>query len=142
MAPGSTLVSSPAGSPDTRRSRTGARSSPGRAVRWRPAGPGPRPHVGPMLPARATARLADFGKRQKSCPASGPRRTRLVTAQNQYVPADRATSSETPALPGDESSHLTIPVRFGRRKTDQVGHLIFAGRSLLFHGTVDMRISW
>jgi hypothetical protein len=65
-----------------------------------------------------------------------------VTAQNQYVPADRATSGETPALPGDELSHLAIPVRFGRRKTDQVGHLIFAGRSLLFHGTVDMRISW
>jgi hypothetical protein len=65
-----------------------------------------------------------------------------VTAQNQYVPADRATSGETPALSGDESSHLTIPVRFGRRKTDQVGHLVFAGRSLLFHGTVDMRIAW
>ena len=65
-----------------------------------------------------------------------------MTAQNQYVPADRATAGETPALPGDESSHLTIPVRFGRRKTDQVGHLVFASRSMRFHGTVDMRISW
>lgn len=65
-----------------------------------------------------------------------------MTAQNQYVTADRATSGETPALSGDDSSHLTIPVRFGRRKTDQVGHLAFTNRSLLFHGTVDMRISW
>jgi hypothetical protein len=45
-------------------------------------------------------------------------------------------------LSGDDSSHLTIPVRFGRRKTDQVGHLVFAGTSLRFHGTVDMRIAW
>ena len=65
-----------------------------------------------------------------------------MNAQNQYVPADRATSGETPALSGDDSSHLTIPVRFGRRKTDQVGHRVFASRSLMFHGTVDMRISW
>lgn len=64
-----------------------------------------------------------------------------MTAQNQYVPVTRTTSGETRAAAEDQSQ-LTIPVRFGRRKTDQVGHLLFTARALLFHGTVDLRIVW
>ena len=35
-----------------------------------------------------------------------------------------------------------MPVRFGRRKTDQVGHLLLTSQWLQFHGTVDISISW
>jgi hypothetical protein len=42
----------------------------------------------------------------------------------------------------DDRSHLTLPVRFGRRRTDQVGHLVFATAWLQFRGTVDMSVPW
>ena len=34
------------------------------------------------------------------------------------------------------------PVRFGRRKTDQVGHLVLADDGLTFHGSVDLTVTW
>jgi hypothetical protein len=38
--------------------------------------------------------------------------------------------------------HLATPVRFGRRRTDQVGHLVFTSNWLRFRGTVDVAVSW
>jgi hypothetical protein len=38
--------------------------------------------------------------------------------------------------------HLTTPVRFGRRRTDQVGHLLLTSQWLQFRGTVNLNISW
>ena len=45
------------------------------------------------------------------------------------------------ASAGDQC-HLAIAVRFGRRKTDQVGHLTFTTARLQFRGTVDFTIAW
>ena len=66
-----------------------------------------------------------------------------MSGQIQYEPDDVATPLQTAAVPGDDGrSHLTLPVRFGRRRTDQVGHLAFTSAWLQFRGTVDMSIPW
>lgn len=53
------------------------------------------------------------------------------------------TSLETNGgLHQDDPCHLSMPVRFGRRRTDQVGHLVFTSAWLRFHGTVDFAVSW
>jgi hypothetical protein len=44
-------------------------------------------------------------------------------------------------FPGDPC-HFVCPVRFGRRRADQVGHLVMAPAWLQFRGAVDMRIAW
>jgi hypothetical protein len=53
------------------------------------------------------------------------------------------TSLQTADATGDDHRcHLATPVRFGRRRTDQVGHLQLASGWLQFRGTVDLNISW
>lgn len=47
---------------------------------------------------------------------------------------------ETPGSPAD--CHFAAPVRFGRRKTDQVGHLLLTTAGLLFRGTIEMSLAW
>jgi hypothetical protein len=42
----------------------------------------------------------------------------------------------------DDPCHLATPVRFGRRRTDQVGHLVFTSNWLRFRGTVDFAVAW
>jgi hypothetical protein len=66
----------------------------------------------------------------------------LVSGQIQYGSAVRATSVETPAAPADDQCHFTTAVRFGRRKTDQVGHLVLTSGWLTFRGTVDLNVAW
>ena len=46
------------------------------------------------------------------------------------------------APPGDDRCHLVTAVRFGRRRTDQVGHLLLTSSWLQFRGTVDLSLSW
>ena len=45
-------------------------------------------------------------------------------------------------FPGGDRCHLETPVRFGRRRTDQVGHLLLTSQWLQFRGTVDLNIAW
>ena len=42
----------------------------------------------------------------------------------------------------DDPCHFATPVRFGRRRTDQVGHLVFTSAWLRFRGTVDFAVAW
>jgi hypothetical protein len=58
--------------------------------------------------------------------------------QNGEVPM-----AEAPELlaPGDVC-HFVAPVRFGRRRADQYGHLVLTAGWLKFRGTQDMSISW
>jgi hypothetical protein len=76
-----------------------------------------------------------------------------VSAQIQYGPAHRSTSAETPppaitraaetsGPASQDECHFTTAIRFGRRKTDQVGHFTLTSLWLKFHGTVDLRIAW
>jgi hypothetical protein len=46
-----------------------------------------------------------------------------------------------PLAPGDEC-HFVIPVRFGRRRADQYGHLVLTSGWLKFRGTVDVSVAW
>ena len=41
-----------------------------------------------------------------------------------------------------DDCHLSTPVRFGRRKTDQFGHLVLSTAWLTFQGRVDLSVSW
>ena len=57
-----------------------------------------------------------------------------MSGQIQYEQREVATPLQT--------AHLSLPVRFGRRRTDQVGHLVFTSAWLQFRGTVDVSIAW
>ena len=46
-----------------------------------------------------------------------------------------------PVAPGD-TCHYVAPVRFGRRRSDQYGHLVLTGGWLKFRGTLDVSVSW
>jgi hypothetical protein len=46
-----------------------------------------------------------------------------------------------PLAPGDEC-HFVTPVRFGRRRADQYGHLVLTSGWLKFRGTVDVSAAW
>lgn len=45
-------------------------------------------------------------------------------------------------LPEGESCHFVTPVRFGRRRNDQFGHLELTTRWLRFHGALDLSVVW
>jgi len=46
-----------------------------------------------------------------------------------------------PLAPGDEC-HFVTPVRFGRRRADQYGHMVLTSGWLKFRGTVDVSVTW
>lgn len=46
-----------------------------------------------------------------------------------------------PLAPGDEC-HFVAPVRFGRRRADQYGHLVLTSGWLKFRGTIDVSVTW
>lgn len=45
-------------------------------------------------------------------------------------------------LPPGEQCHFAIPVRFGRRRSDQIGHVELTSSWLRFHGALDMSVVW
>jgi hypothetical protein len=46
-----------------------------------------------------------------------------------------------PLAPGDDC-HFVAPVRFGRRRSDQFGHLVLTGGWLKFRGALDISVAW
>jgi hypothetical protein len=46
-----------------------------------------------------------------------------------------------PLPPGDDC-HFMAPVRFGRRKSDQFGHLLLTTGWLKYRGTLDVSVAW
>ena len=45
-------------------------------------------------------------------------------------------------LPAGEQCHFATPVRFGRRRSDQIGHLELTSGRLKFHGALDISVVW
>jgi hypothetical protein len=45
-------------------------------------------------------------------------------------------------LPAGEHCHFATPVRFGRRRADQIGHVEMTSSWLKFHGALDMSVVW
>jgi hypothetical protein len=50
-------------------------------------------------------------------------------------------ASLDPIAPGD-TCHFLCPVRFGRRRADQFGHLLFTSGWVKFRGALDLSVSW
>jgi hypothetical protein len=46
-----------------------------------------------------------------------------------------------PLAPGDQCHYVT-PVRFGRRRSDQYGHVVLTSGWMKFRGTLDLSVSW
>ena len=46
------------------------------------------------------------------------------------------------SLARGDSCHFLCPVRFGRRRSDQFGHLMFTGGWLKFRGALDLSVAW
>ncbi|HEY3161066.1 MAG TPA: hypothetical protein VGJ78_19005 [Vicinamibacterales bacterium] len=46
-----------------------------------------------------------------------------------------------PLAPGDQCHYVT-PVRFGRRRADQYGHVVLTSGWLKFRGTLDLSVTW
>ena len=55
-----------------------------------------------------------------------------------YLPL---VSGIEPLPPGD-CAHFSAPVRFGRRRADQVGHLVLTSGWLKFRGPADVSVAW
>lgn len=45
-------------------------------------------------------------------------------------------------LPPDDECHFMCPVRFGRRRSDQFGHLLLTSGWLRFRGALDLSVAW
>ena len=63
-----------------------------------------------------------------------------LAARLQRGELPRATAPD-PLAPGDEC-HFVTPVRFGRRRADQYGHMVLTSGWLKFRGTVDVSVAW
>ncbi len=50
-------------------------------------------------------------------------------------------ASSEPLAPGDQC-HMSMPVRFGRRRSDQFGHMLMTSGWLKFRGASDMSVTW
>jgi hypothetical protein len=50
-------------------------------------------------------------------------------------------NTQDPLAPGDQC-HFATPVRFGRRRCDQYGHMLLTTTWLKFRGTLDLSVTW
>ena len=68
----------------------------------------------------------------------------IITASGlEYLPVVTVPVIESlESLPPHEQCHLITPVRFGRRRSDQCGHLELTSARLKFHGVLDVSVSW
>ena len=65
-----------------------------------------------------------------------------MNGQNRYVGTAPPTSLQTPPAGPEDQCHFSTSVRFGRRKTDQVGQVALTTLWLQFRGRVDLSVSW
>jgi hypothetical protein len=63
-----------------------------------------------------------------------------LAARLQRGELPRVTAPD-PLAPGDEC-HFVSPVRFGRRRADQYGHMVLTSGWLKFRGAVDVSVAW
>ena len=66
-----------------------------------------------------------------------------MNGQIQYDPPSAVTPVPTPTIvAGSDACHFLAPVRCGRRRTDQFGHLELTTERLRFHGPIDLNFPW
>jgi hypothetical protein len=71
-------------------------------------------------------------------------RARLTAGNVQARIAERGLPRVTSLhpLPSGDHCHFLSPVRFGRRRTDQHGHLALTTGWVRFHGALDLSVAW
>jgi hypothetical protein len=65
-----------------------------------------------------------------------------VDVQSQLERGDVPVVDCLEALPPGDACHFVAPVRFGRRRADQFGHLLLTSGWLKFRGSLDVSITW
>jgi hypothetical protein len=65
-----------------------------------------------------------------------------VALANRLWLGDLPTATPPDALAPGDVCHFVAPVRFGRRRSDQYGHVMLTGGWLKFRGTLDVSVAW
>ena len=65
-----------------------------------------------------------------------------VDVQTQLERGELPVVDSLEALPPGDACHFVSPVRFGRRRADQFGHLLLNSGWLKFRGALDVSIAW
>lgn len=101
-------------------------------------------------PSRATlerlvARVAELGLREEEVTEELAQLRACIEALELK---ERLTRGELPSadppdlLPAGDACHFVCPVRFGRRRADQFGHLVLSSGWLRFLGALDVSVTW
>lgn len=62
--------------------------------------------------------------------------------QSRLERGDLPVADSLDPLPPGDTCHFICPVRFGRRRSDQFGHLLLTSGWLKFRGALDVSVSW
>jgi hypothetical protein len=65
-----------------------------------------------------------------------------LTLREQLARGDLPVIEGVESLPPDDYCHFMCPVRFGRRRSDQFGHLLLTSGWLRFRGALDLSVAW
>ena len=65
-----------------------------------------------------------------------------LTLGEQIARGEMPIAETTTPLAEDERCHFAGAARFGRRRSDHVGHLVLTGTWLRFHGVLDVSVAW
>jgi hypothetical protein len=93
---------------------------------------------------RLMARAQDLQLDDHTAPELRDARALLATATiREDILRGRlpVVASLHPLPPGDRC-HFVAPARFGRRRSDQYGHLALTSGWLRFHGALDLSVTW
>ena len=71
-----------------------------------------------------------------------PRELEAVELANRLKHNDRSTAEAPIHVAPGEQCYFVAPVRFGRRRSDNYGHLVLTGDWLKFRGPLDVRAGW
>lgn len=65
-----------------------------------------------------------------------------LALREQLARGELPIVSGVASLPVDDQCHFMCPVRFGRRRSDQFGHLLLTSGWLRFRGALDLSVTW
>ena len=69
-------------------------------------------------------------------------RADALTLKTQLARGDLPVAEPLESLPAGDRCHFLCPARFGRRRADQVGHLVLLNTRLQFRGALDVSVVW
>jgi hypothetical protein len=69
-------------------------------------------------------------------------RADALALKSQLARGDMPVAEPLDSLPAGDRCHFLCPARFGRRRADQVGHLVLLNTRLQFRGALDVSVVW